>query len=62
MGNMGCWVLVALGKAADVVVRNFFELALDVARFQQRAVTKGRLNNDKANGNGMRRLHNAAVA
>ena len=49
------------GKFADVVVRSFIEPILDVRGFQQKTVTKGRLSNDKANGNGKRRLQCAAL-
>ena len=61
MGNTGCWVLAAPGNAADVVVGSFFEPILDVSRFQENTVTNGTLNNDKANGNGMRRLQCAVL-
>ena len=50
------------GWTADVVVRSFFEPIPHVTGFQQRWVTNGRLNNDKANGDGMCRLQCAAVA
>ena len=43
-------VAAATGKSAAVVVRNSYEPILDVARIQPKTVTKGRLNNDKANG------------
>ena len=49
------------GKSAAVVVRNLFQPILDVARIQATTVTKGRLNNDKANGKGKVRFE-CAVA
>ena len=52
----------ATGKSSAVVVRNLFQPILDVARIQAKTVTKGRLNNDKANGKGNITLECAAVA
>ena len=43
-------VVATMGKSAAVVVRNLFQPILDVALIQAKMVTKGRLNNDKANG------------
>ena len=42
-------------------MRNSFQPILDVARIQAKTVTKGRLNNDKANGKGKVRLECAAA-
>ena len=62
-GNSGMRDAVAAttGKSAAVVVRNLFQPILDVARIQVKTVTKGRMNNDKANGKGKARLDFAAV-
>ena len=54
-------VAAATGKYVAVVVRNLFQPILDVARIQAKTVTKGRLNNDKANGKGKVRLECAAA-
>ena len=54
-------VAAATGKSAAVVVRNLFQPILDVARIQAKMVTKGRLNNGKANGSGKVRLECAAT-
>ena len=54
-------VAAATGKFGAIVVPNFFEPILDVARIQAETVTKGRSNNDKANGKGKVRLE-CAVA
>ena len=54
-------VAAAKGKSAAVVVRNLFQPILDVARIQAKTVTKGRSNNDKANGKGKVRLECAAA-
>ena len=54
-------VAAATGKYAAVVVRNLFQPILDVARIQAKTVTKGRLNNDKGNGQGKVKLGCAAV-
>ena len=48
-------------KSAAVVVRNLFQPILDVARIQAKTVTKGTLNNDKANGKRKVRLVCAAA-
>ena len=49
-------VAATTGKSAAVVLRNLFLPILDVARIQAKTVTKGRLNNDKANRKGKVRL------
>ena len=49
-----------MGKFAAFVVRDLFQPILDVARIQANTVTKGRLNNDKANGRAKVRLQCAA--
>ena len=54
-------VAATTGKSAVVVVGNLFQPILDAARIQARMVTKGRFNNDKANGKGKVRLECAAV-
>ena len=54
-------VAAATGKSAIVVVRNLFRPILDVACIQAKMVTKGGLNNDKANGKGKVRLECAAA-
>ena len=48
-------------KSAVVVVRKFFQPILDVACMEVKTVTKGRLNNDKANRKGKVRLECAAI-
>ena len=45
-------VAAARGKPADVFVRNLFQPILGVAHIPAKMVTKGRLNNDKANMKG----------
>ena len=54
---------VATGKSAAVVVRNFFQPILDVARMAGKTVTKGRMakGNDSANAKGNVRLECAAA-
>ena len=54
-------VLVATGRSVAFVVCNFFQPIVDVARIQTKTVTKGRLNNDKANGKGKVGLECAAA-
>ena len=54
-------VAAATGGSTAVVVSNLFQPILDVARIQAKTVTKGRLNNDKANGKGKARLECAAA-
>ena len=54
-------VAATTGNSAAVVVRNLFQPILDVARIQAKTVTKGRLNNEKANGKGKVRLECAAA-
>ena len=54
-------VAAATGKSVAVVVHNFFQAILDVARIQAKTVTKGRLNNDKANRKGKVRLEFAVA-
>ena len=54
-------VAAATGKSAAVLLRYFFHPILDVARIQAKTVTKGRLNNDKANGKGKVKLECAAA-
>ena len=51
-------VSAAVGKSAAVVVRNFFQPILDVARMAAKTVTKGRMakGNDNANTKGNVRL------
>ena len=49
-------VAATTGKSVAVVVRNLFQLILDVVRIQGNTVPMGRLNNDKANGKGKVRL------
>ena len=53
----------AIGKLAAVVVRNFFQPILDVARMAAKTVTKGRMakGNDNANAKGKVRLECAAA-
>ena len=53
-------VVAATGKSAAVVVRNLFQPIL-LARIQTKTVIQGRLNNDKANGEGKVRLECAAA-
>ena len=54
---------VATSKSAAVVVRNFFQPILDVARMAAKTVTKGRMakGNDSANAKGNVRLECAAA-
>ena len=54
-------VAAATGMSEAVVVRNLFQPFLNVARIQAKTVTKGWLNNDKANGKGKVRLECAAA-
>ena len=54
-------VAATTGKSAAVVVRNLLQPILDVAYIQAKTVTKGMLNNDKANGKGKVRLECAAA-
>ena len=56
-------VSAASGKSAAVVVRNFFQPILDVARMAAKTVTKGRMakGNDSANAKGYVRLECAAA-
>ena len=54
-------VAAATGKSAAIIVRNLFQPILDVARIQAKMVTKGRLNNHKANRKGKVRLGCAAA-
>ena len=49
------------GEVRGCVVRILFQPILDIARIQAKTATKGRLNNDKANGKGKVRLECAAV-
>ena len=51
----------AIDKSAVDVVRMFFQPIPDVARMEVNTVTKVRLHNDKANGNGKVRLECAAA-
>ena len=51
----------ATRKSAAVVMRNLFQPILAVACIQAKTVTKGRLNNDKANMMGKVRLEYAAA-
>ena len=48
-------------KFLAVVMRKLFQPTLNVARIQAKAGTKGRWNNDKANGKGKGRLECAAA-
>ena len=61
ISGMGDAVAAATGKSAAVVLRNLFQPILDVAHIQAKTVTKGRLNNYKANGKGKVRLECAAA-
>ena len=56
-------VSAATGKSAAVVVCNFFQLILDVARMAAKTVTKGRMatGNDNANAKGQVKLESAAA-
>ena len=56
-------VSAATSKSAAVVVRNFFQLILDVACMAAKTVTKGRMakGNDNANAKGNARLECAAA-
>ena len=56
-------VSAATGKSAAVVVCNFFQPILDVARMAAKTVTKGRMakGNDNANAKGQVRLECAAA-
>ena len=56
-------MLPATGKCTAVVVRNFFQPILDVARMAAKTVTKGRMarGNDRANVNSNVRLECAAA-
>ena len=49
------------GKSVAVIVRNFFQHVLDVARIQAKMATRGSWNNNRANGKGKVRLECAAV-